>query len=180
MIDLRVKSEILILEISCGGKIREILSGGIMRPDWDSYFMKIAYAVSERSTCDRAYVGSVLVRDKRILTTGFNGSPSGQPHCDEAGHLIVNGHCERTIHAEMNSIIQAALHGVSTRGATCYVTHFPCINCTKALINAGIVRIVYSVAYRIDENAMNFLKAAGMDMEQKSIQFAGLNSVGEP
>ena len=151
-----------------------------MRPDWDSYFMKIAYAVSERSTCDRAYVGSVLVRDKRILTTGFNGSPSGQPHCDEAGHLIVNGHCERTIHAEMNSIIQAALHGVSTRGATCYVTHFPCINCTKALINAGIVRIVYSVAYRIDENAMNFLKAAGMDMEQKSIQFAGLNSVGKP
>ena len=107
-----------------------------MRPDWDSYFMKIAYAVSERSTCDRAMVGCVLVMEKRILTTGFNGSPMGQDHCDEVGHLIVDGHCVRTIHAETNAIIQAALHGVSTRGATCYVTHLPCINCTKALINA--------------------------------------------
>jgi len=101
-----------------------------MRPEWDSYFMKIAYAVSERSTCDRALVGCVLVLDKRILTTGFNGSPAGQPHCDEEGHLMVDGHCVRTIHAETNAIIQAALHGVSTKGATCYVTHLPCINCT--------------------------------------------------
>ncbi len=82
-----------------------------MRPDWDSYFMKIAYAVSERSTCDRAFVGSVIVLDKRILTTGFNGSPAGQDHCDEIGHLMVDGHCVRTIHAETNAIIQAALHG---------------------------------------------------------------------
>ena len=110
-----------------------------MRPDWDSYFMKIAYAVSERSTCDRAFVGCVLVLDKRILTTGFNGSPKGQPHCDEIGHLMVEGHCVRTIHAETNAIIQAALHGVSTPGCTCYVHHFPCINCTQALINAGII-----------------------------------------
>jgi deoxycytidylate deaminase len=81
--------------------------GKIMRPDWDSYFMKIAYAVSERSTCDRALVGCVLVLEKRILTTGFNGSPAGQEHCDEAGHLMVDGHCVRTIHAETNAIIQA-------------------------------------------------------------------------
>jgi dCMP deaminase len=135
-----------------------------MRPDWDSYFMKIAYAVSERSTCDRALVGCVLVLDKRILTTGFNGSPAGQDHCDEVGHLMVNGHCIRTIHAETNAIIQAALHGISTRDATCYVTHFPCINCTKALINAGISRIVYSVSYRMDENALNFLKAAAIEL----------------
>src|SRR3990172_8820661 len=86
----------------------------LMRPDWDSYFMKIAYAVSERSTCDRAFVGAVLVLEKRILTTGFNGSPAGQSHCDEVGHLLVDGHCIRTIHAETNAIIQAALHGVST------------------------------------------------------------------
>jgi dCMP deaminase len=137
-----------------------------MRPDWDSYFMKIAYAVSERSTCDRAFVGCVLVLEKRILTTGFNGSPTGQPHCDEEGHLMVDGHCIRTIHAETNAIIQAALHGVSTKGATCYVTHLPCINCTKALINAGIVRLVYSIAYRTDENAMNFLKAANIEISQ--------------
>jgi dCMP deaminase len=109
-----------------------------MRPDWDSYFMKIAYAVSERSTCDRAFVGCVLVVDKRILTTGFNGSPAGQDHCDEIGHLMVDGHCVRTIHAETNAIIQA-----------------------------GISRIVYSVAYRIDENAMNFLKAADIEVSQK-------------
>ena len=135
-----------------------------MRPDWDSYFMKIAYSVSERSTCDRAYVGCVLVRDKRILTTGFNGSPSGQPHCDEAGHLLVEGHCIRTIHAETNAIIQAALHGISTRGCTCYVTHFPCVHCTKVLINAGMSRLVYSVAYRIDENALDFLKQAEIEI----------------
>jgi len=126
--------------------------------------MKIAYAVSERSTCDRAFVGCVLVRDKRILTTGFNGSPAGQDHCEDIGHLIIDGHCIRTIHAETNAIIQAALHGISTRDATCYVTHFPCINCTKALINAGIERIVYSVAYRQDENAVNFLKAAEIEL----------------
>lgn len=148
-----------------------------MRPDWDSYFIKIAYAVSERSTCDRASVGCVLVLDKRILTTGFNGSPSGQPHCDEKGHLLVEGHCVRTIHAETNAIIQAALHGVSTRGSTCYVTHFPCINCSKALINAGITRLVYHVAYRVDENALEFLRAANIDIIQ-----AAYNPVetGEP
>jgi dCMP deaminase len=137
-----------------------------MRPDWDSYFMKIAYAVSERSTCDRAFVGSVMVLEKRILTTGFNGSPKGQPHCDEIGHLMVDGHCVRTIHAETNAIIQAALHGVSTKGATCYVTHFPCISCTKAVINAGIDRLVFSTAYRIDENALDFLSAAKIEICQ--------------
>lgn len=129
--------------------------------------MKIAYAVSERSTCDRAFVGCVLVLDKRILTTGFNGSPTGQAHCDEMGHLMVDGHCVRTIHAETNAIIQAALHGISTRGATCYVTHFPCINCTKVLINAGIVRLVYSTAYRTDPNSMDFLQAAKVEVGQQ-------------
>ena len=135
-----------------------------MRPDWDSYFLKIAFAVSERSTCDRAFVGCVLVLEKRILTTGFNGSPAGLPHCEEVGHLMVDGHCVRTIHAETNAIIQAALHGVSTKGSTCYVTHFPCINCTKALINAGITRLVYCNNYRIDENALAFLKAAQIEI----------------
>lgn len=141
-----------------------------MRPDWDSYFMKIAVDVSERSTCDRAMVGCVLVLEKRILTTGFNGSPSGQPHCDEVGHLMVEGHCVRTIHAETNAIIQAALHGVSTKGCTCYVTHFPCINCAKALINAGIVRLVYDVDYRKDPNSVAFLEAAHVEIVQKSIK----------
>jgi dCMP deaminase len=135
-----------------------------MRPDWDSYFMKIANAVSERSTCDRALVGCVLVLDKRILTTGFNGSPTGQPHCDEVGHLMVEGHCVRTIHAETNAIIQAALHGVSTKGSTCYVTHFPCMNCAKALVNAGITRLVYCVSYRIDPISVQFLEGANVEI----------------
>jgi dCMP deaminase len=135
-----------------------------MRPEWDSYFLKIAFAVSERSTCDRALVGCVLVLDKRILTTGFNGSPAGLAHCDEVGHLLVEGHCVRTIHAETNAIIQAALHGVSTKGCTCYVTHFPCINCTKVLINAGIVRLVYSEDYRMDDFALDFLRTAKIEI----------------
>lgn len=138
-----------------------------MRPDWDSYFMKIAYAVSERSTCDRAFIGCVLVLEKRILTTGFNGSPSGQPHCDDVGHLMVEGHCVRTIHAETNAIIQAALHGVSTRGATCYVSHFPCINCAKVLVNSGITRLVYSVDYRVDPIARQFLTDAKVEIFRK-------------
>ena len=137
-----------------------------MRPDWDSYFMEIARAVSSRSTCDRAFVGALLVRDKRILTTGFNGSPPGLAHCDDDGHLMVEGHCVRTIHAEANAIIQAALHGVSTKNAICYVTHFPCIICAKMLISAGIVRIVYEVGYRIDINALRFFEASGVEISQ--------------
>jgi len=134
------------------------------RPDWDTYFMKIAHAVAARSTCDRAFVGTVLVLEKRILTTGFNGSPAGLPHCEEIGHLMINDHCVRTIHAEANAIIQAALHGVSSKGATCYVTHFPCLNCAKMLINAGVVRIVYGNEYRIDETALKFLVAANVEL----------------
>lgn len=137
-----------------------------MRPDWDTYFLRIAQVVGERSTCDRAHVGCVLVVDKRILTAGYNGSPTGQEHCDDIGHLLVDGHCIRTIHAETNAIIQAALHGVSTKGATCYVTHFPCINCTKALINAGVTRLVYETAYNIDHIARDFFQAAGVEEVQ--------------
>lgn len=137
-----------------------------MRPDWDTYFLRIAQVVGERSTCDRAHVGCVLVVDKRILTTGYNGSPAGQEHCDDIGHLLVDGHCVRTIHAETNAIIQAALHGVSTKGATCYVTHYPCLNCTKALINAGITRLVYATAYNIDPISRGFFQAAGVEEVQ--------------
>lgn len=128
--------------------------------------MNIASTVATRSTCDRAAVGAVLVRDKRILTTGFNGSPAGLPHCDEIGHLMVDGHCVRTTHAEANAVIQAALHGISSKGASCYVTHFPCLNCTKILINAGIREIIYLTGYRMDENAIAFYKEAGVTVRQ--------------
>jgi len=139
-----------------------------MRPDWDTYFLRIARVVGERSTCERAHVGCVLVVDKRILTAGYNGSPAGQEHCDDVGHLLVNGHCVRTIHAETNAIIQAALHGVSTRGSTCYVTHYPCLNCAKALINAGVTRLVFETAYNIDPIAQSFFQGAGVEEVQCS------------
>ncbi len=137
-----------------------------MRPSWDSYFMKIAQDVALRSTCDRAMVGSVLVREKHIISTGYNGSPAGLDHCEDVGHLMVDGHCVRTVHAEVNAIVQAAVFGLTTRDATFYVTHFPCLNCTKTLINARIARLVYQEAYHVDLIAMEFLQKAGIDIVQ--------------
>jgi dCMP deaminase len=134
------------------------------RPSWDDYFMDITLQVARRSTCDRARVGAVIVKDKRILTTGYNGAPTGLPHCDNVGHLIVNGHCVRTLHAEQNAIIQAALHGVSVAGGTMYVTHQPCLTCAKMIINAGIRCVVYAGHYP-DENAVAFLQEAGVELQ---------------
>jgi dCMP deaminase len=134
------------------------------RPTWDEYFLDIAFSVAERSTCDRAHVGAVLVRDKRILATGYNGSPMGLPHCDEVGHLMIDGHCVRTLHAEQNAIIQCALHGVSSEGATAYVTHQPCLTCAKMLINAGVQRVVYAGTY-LDTNSRLFLGEANVVLE---------------
>ena len=138
------------------------------RPTWDSYFMKIAEDVAVRSTCDRAKVGSVLVRDKHIISTGYNGSPAGLEHCDDVGHLMIDGHCVRTVHAEVNAIIQAAVFGLATKEAVCYVTHFPCLNCTKMLINARISKLIYHNSYRVDPIALEFLEKAGVMMEQYS------------
>lgn len=143
------------------------------RPSWDEYFMDIAEKTAERSTCKRANVGAVLVRDKRIISTGYNGAPSGLPHCTEVGCLIrkvgseegsLEDHCHRTVHAEQNAIIQAALHGTSTKGATLYVTHQPCFVCAKMLINAGIDKIVFRKKYQ-DELSTQFLKQAGVELE---------------
>lgn len=121
------------------------------RPSWDEYFMRIAREVATRSTCPRLAVGAVIVRDKRILTTGYNGSPAGMPHCEDVGCLIriVDGResCQRTLHAEQNAIIQAAYHGVSVRGATVYCTHQPCLVCTKMIMNAGISEVYYEGGY---------------------------------
>ena len=133
------------------------------RPSWDDYFMQITFQVATRSTCLRAAVGAVIVRDKRILTTGYNGAPTNLPHCTEAGCLIVNGHCVRTLHAEQNAIIQGALHGVDVSGSTIYVTHQPCLVCAKMIINAGIQRVVYAGNYP-DEIARGFLEEAGVEL----------------
>jgi len=133
------------------------------RPTWDEYFMDIAFTVAQRSTCDRAHVGAVLVNERRILTTGYNGAPAGLSHCDDVGHLMLDGHCVRALHAEQNAIIQAALHGISIRGALAYVTHQPCLTCAKMLINSGITRVVYAGNYP-DKYSIQFLTEAGVTL----------------
>jgi dCMP deaminase len=121
---------------------------GLDRVPWDVYFMRIAQVVSSRSTCPRKFVGAVIVRDKTILSTGYNGSIRGMPHCSDEGHMMENGHCVATIHAEANAIIQSAKNGVNIDGATIYVTASPCWNCFKQIANSGIRRICYGEFYR--------------------------------
>jgi dCMP deaminase len=143
-----------------------------MRPSWDEYFVEIATQVATRSTCLRRSVGAVVVRDKRILSTGYNGAPRGLAHCEETGCIrqrlgIPSGQRQevcRGLHAEQNAIIQAALHGVSIEGATIYVTHQPCITCAKMIINAGIGRVVSRSAYP-DPLARQMLEEAGVELE---------------
>jgi dCMP deaminase len=134
------------------------------RPSWDHYYLTIAYTVAKRATCPRASVGAVLVKDNHIIATGFNGAVRGLPHCTEVGCLMLDGHCARAVHAECNAIIQAALHGVSTAGATAYITHYPCLNCAKMLVNAGITRVVYGEVYRQSQDTVSILEiGAGVE-----------------
>ena len=118
------------------------------RASWNSYFMQLAIAAASRATCDRKHVGCVLVFDKSVIATGYNGSVRGMDHCDDVGHEIVNDHCVRTVHAEANAIAQAARRGARTDQAWAYVTAMPCWNCFQLLANAGIVRIVFGGEYR--------------------------------
>ena len=126
-----------------------------MRPSWDQYFMDITAVVASRSTCLRRQVGAVIVKDKRLLTSGYNGAPKNLAHCAATGCIraeydIPSGQRHelcRGLHAEQNAIIQAALHGVAIDGATIYCTHQPCSACSKMILNAGIVRVVYANAY---------------------------------
>jgi dCMP deaminase len=120
------------------------------RADWHEYFMQIATVVSERATCDRRKVGAVIVRDRMILSTGYNGSIRGMPHCTEVGHMMEDDHCVATIHAEANAILQAARNGVRIEDAEIYTTASPCWNCFKMIANSGIRRIYYGAFYRED------------------------------
>jgi dCMP deaminase len=139
----------------------------IERPSSDDYFMEIASVVAKRSTCLRNQVGALFVRNKRILTTGYNGAPSGLEHCDVVGCAregVASGtHHElcRAVHAEQNAIIQAALHGISIERATLYCTHQPCILCAKMMINARVTKVVYQLSYP-DVTALDFLRQAGI------------------
>lgn len=143
-----------------------------MRVSWDEYFMQIAEIVKTRSTCLRRQVGAVIVKDNRIITTGYNGAPSGLKHCTELGGCyreslnIPSGERHelcRALHAEQNAIIQAANLGISTEGSTMYVTLQPCVICSKMAINAGIVKIVYKGKYP-DELSLNMLNEAGIEL----------------
>ncbi|MCF8109953.1 MAG: cytidine/deoxycytidylate deaminase family protein [Desulfobacteraceae bacterium] len=144
-----------------------------IRPSWDTYFMNITCLVAERSTCLRRAVGAIIVKEHRILATGYNGAPAGIRHCSEVGCLRETMNIEsgqrhelcRGIHAEQNAIIQAAYHGVPIRGATLYCTNLPCAICTKMLINAGMVGICYKEGYA-DELSMSLLDEAGIALRQ--------------
>jgi len=141
------------------------------RPSWDEYFMQITKLIAMRSTCLRRKVGALLVKDKRILSTGYNGAPSGLPHCAEVGCLrdklkIPSGQRQeicRGLHAEQNAVIQAALHGISTKGAILYCTHQPCVTCAKIIINSGVKKIIFEGDYP-DKLASQMLKEAGVEL----------------
>ncbi len=139
------------------------------RPDWDDYFFEIASIVAKRSTCLRRHVGAVIVKDRRMLTTGYNGVPTKITHCEITGCLreklqVPSGQRHelcRGLHAEQNAIIQAALHGVNIKGGTLYCTHQPCIICAKMIINAGIVEVKYLEGYS-DELSLQFFEESGV------------------
>lgn len=141
------------------------------RPDWDEYFLDIAELVSRRSTCRRRSVGAVLVKERRILATGYNGAPTGLRHCLDLGCLreqynVPSGERHelcRGLHAEQNSIIQAALHGVSVREATLYCTNHPCVICAKMIINAGVAKVLYREGYS-DQLSAEMLEEAGISL----------------
>ncbi len=133
------------------------------RLSWDEYFMTIAYQVATRATCDRKHVGAVIVRDKTILSTGYNGSIRGLEHCSEIGHLMENGHCVRTVHAEANAIAQAARNGVLIEGSSIYVTASPCWICFRLIANSGIRRIAFGEFYR-DERIFEFSNRAEIEL----------------
>ncbi len=146
------------------------------RPSWDDYFLELADAASRRATCDRGKSGCVIVRDRQVLATGYVGSPSGLPHCDDVGHLMkkviqedgrTTEHCLRTVHAEQNAICQAAKKGIPIEGATVYTRMTPCRTCAMLLINCGIRRVVCERKYQLAEESEQLLAEAGVQLEYK-------------
>lgn len=158
------------------------------RIPWDQYSMLQAVLLSLRSTCTRLSVGAILVRDQRMIAGGYNGSVSGDKHCIDDGCYMVDGHCLRTIHAEMNAVLQCAKFGIPTDGAELYVTDFPCLQCTKMLLQAGVKKIHYLRNYNNDSYALELLKLKEVALEQVKLDkeyidtalFKQLVAKGEP
>ena len=134
------------------------------RITWDQFFMAQCHLLALRSTCTRLAVGATIVRDKRIIAGGYNGSISGDEHCIDQGCYVVDNHCVRTIHAETNALLQCAKYGTPASGADIYVTHFPCLACSKTIIQAGIKNVYYASNYKNNEYATELFKKAGVNV----------------
>lgn len=157
------------------GQVQEVLKKILyQRPSWDEYFMELANTVSKRATCDRGRSGCVIVKDRQLLVSGYVGSPSGLPHCDEAGHLFrksidedgnITTHCVRTVHAEQNAICQAARRGIALDGATLYCRMTPCRTCAMLIINCGIKRVVCERKYHAGAESEQLFAQAGVQVE---------------
>lgn len=132
------------------------------RIPWDQYFMAQSLLLSTRSTCTRLAVGATVVRDRRVISGGYNGSVSGDVHCSDVGCYVVDNHCVRTVHAEVNALLQCAKFGAPTEGADIYVSHFPCLQCTKTIIQAGIKNLYYLHDYNTNAYAKELLSFSGI------------------
>ncbi|QIL49974.1 ComE operon protein 2 [Weissella coleopterorum] len=139
------------------------------RIEWPQYFMMQAVMLASRSTCTRLHVGAVIVKEGRLIASGYNGSVMGTPHCDEVGDYIVDGHCIRAVHAEQNALLQMAKMGIAADGAEIYVTDFPCVHCTKFLLQAGISKINYLRSYRNDAFAMELMQQKHINLNQVTL-----------
>jgi dCMP deaminase len=140
------------------------------RISWDQYFMSQSQLLALRSTCTRLAVGATIVREKRMIAGGYNGSIAGGVHCSDEGCYVIDNHCVRTIHAEMNALLQCAKFGVPTEGAEIYVTHFPCLQCCKALIQSGIKTVYYAVDYKNHPYAVELFKQANVNVQQVTLE----------
>ncbi len=129
------------------------------------YYLEILEAVRKRATCDRGMSGAILVRGNRLVSAGYVGAPAGLPHCDDVGHILVDGHCIRTVHAEANAILQAAREGIQTGGAELYCTMFPCYECAKMIINVGIFRVISTFDYQDSQRSKDIFSEAGVGWE---------------
>jgi dCMP deaminase len=140
------------------------------RIEWNQYFMAQSHLLALRSTCTRLGVGATIVRDKRIIAGGYNGSIAGGTHCIDEGCYVIENHCVRTIHAEMNALLQCAKFGVPTEGAELYVTHYPCLQCCKAIIQSGIKTVYYATEYKNHPHAIELFEQAKVKVEQVELE----------
>jgi dCMP deaminase len=144
--------------------------GKVERISWDQYFMAQSHLLALRSTCTRLTVGATIVRDKRIIAGGYNGSIAGGDHCIDKGCYVIDNHCVRTIHAEMNALLQCAKFGVPTADSEIYVTHFPCLQCCKAIIQAGIKTVYYAEDYKNHPHAVELFQQASVKTEKVELK----------